>query len=379
MVRFDPEDYAFIAHYSDERLAGQVTLLGKATVSRLMSVAIALVGIVFIWWKMGALPPGQWFWVTKVAAITVAVALVVAVVALVVEKAQALKTATPVHVVMLVIALVASGALLEPVWVLRAAAVGYRQSLVNFATLLNNLPTTDTMADSISAVNQLANRIGVVSVVLLVLLVVAAVMVLASFGMIALWLVKPRSLGWPQRRLIAASIWVPPIILAAGGLGVLVASKFLAPGTQKTLDLDPTGQILPGTRLFDDWQIWMLLAGLLITSAIIGSSLGKLSMAAILLTRLPQGNALRVDALGLVVDDTTLGPQRVTWPAIGYIKGRARQGLPGPELAVGYGGRPAWTVPFMYLDALPGTIDSAIRANTKNTGQLDLCPLDNII
>lgn len=370
-MRFDPEDYAFVARYSPNRLTQQVTGLAKQGFGRLLSVAVGLVFVVFIWWQMGAPKPGTWSPATQIGAAMVLVMLVVAVVVTLVEKAKAVTGPVSLKAALLVVLLVASGGLLWPVWQLRSTADGYAQTLRGFADGLSS--------QSGQAVDSLVSKLGVASVVLLVALIVAGLVVVAAIVTLVMWYRVPRALGWPHRAVMTLAVWTTPIVLGAAGLGVLLFAKVFVAGAQTTLDDDVTHPLLPDATLLNDWVLWLIIAGLIVTVATVAGGDVRLATAAIVLARLPQGNALRVDALGVVVDDAQWGPQRVPWTQIGAITGRAHQSLPGPELVIGRGGQPNWSVPFMFLDVLPGTIDSAVRANTANQRQLDLCPLDKVV
>lgn len=100
--------------------------------------------------------------------------------------------------------------------------------------------------------------------------------------------------------------------------------------------------------------------------------------------------ALRIDPLGVIVFEPT-GPIRIRWEQVDQVGARAHLDLPGPELVVRRRlpsqPRPTraerraaeYRVPFLYLDVLPGTIDSAVRAHTGGRMSLDLSRLDRII
>lgn len=97
-----------------------------------------------------------------------------------------------------------------------------------------------------------------------------------------------------------------------------------------------------------------------------------------MLAKLETGPALRIDPLGLVLA-TPGGFERLRWSEVHRIGAKPRGKLPGPELVVHRGDKKQWRIPFMYLDVMPGSIDSAIRAHTSGRMVLDLAKLDRII
>jgi len=373
-VRFDPEDYAFIARYDPGRLSGEVKGLGKQGVMRLLFLGIAVVIVIYIWSQLGKPGPSTWFSTTQIAAACWLVAMILAVIVMLVERSKL--AVHLVNLVMLVTLLVASCLLLIPVWMLIRQLGGFADTVRSFVGVLQALPGQP----GVDAVNSLLTSLDVTRLVLLVVWGIAVAFMVITIAAALMWLMTPRSLGWLHRKAVVVAVWFPAILLLVCSAGLIFVSKFLLPNVEKKLGVDnvPVDTILPSAAILDDWLIWLLLAGLLITLGTFMASAAKLTTGAALLSRFPQGNALRVDALGVVLDDAKLGPQRVTWPAIGAIAGRARSALPGPELVIGRPGQPAWAVPFMFLDVMPGTIDSAIRANTSDARDIDLTPLDRV-
>jgi len=374
-VRFDPEDYAFVAHYDDRRIAGLVKGLGRQGVMRLVSVAISIVVVILIASTSGVLHPTVWYRTTRLTVIILAISLALTIVAQVVDMVASKGTSLGVHVAMLGLLIVAAGVLLVPLWYLVKLVKNYAELLQSFISVIDKLPGQP----GLDSVQPALTGVRATSTTLLVLLIVAAAGLLAAAVVAALWLTKPRSLGWGQRRVMQVALMVPGVLLLACGAGVVFVAKYLVPQIEKKLGLTnlPVDITLPVLDVFNDWLIWLLLAGLVITLLTFATGAFKLVTANILRCRVPVGNALRVDPLGLVIDDLR-GPRRVTWTEQPAIAGRQRSNVPGPELVVGGQRQPPWQVPFMYLDVLPGTIDSAVRAATQNARTLNLAPLDRM-
>ena len=372
-MRFDPEDYAFIAHYDPTRLANQAKGLGKQGIMRIVTLAISIVIVVLIARNAGILHPTLWNPVTGWTAIFVLASLVLILLTQIVESLGIGAKSAGIHVGILVVVMVAANLVLYPVYLLITTVNDYQTVLHNFLVILNGLG----IQPAVDAVQPLVDGVDTVKVVLIVILVVGGVLLVASVALLVAWLVTRRSLGWAQRRLLNLAVLYPPAVLVLCGGAVVFGSKYLLPQLEKKLGLDnlPSTVKLPGTGIFNDWLIWVLMAGLMVTGILLIVGVTKLAEARILVARVPVGNALRVDALGIVYDDLP-SPRRVDWTAAPVIAGRQRGALPGPELVIGRPGQPTWSVPFMYLDVMPGTIDSAVRASTMNARTLDLGPLD---
>lgn len=104
----------------------------------------------------------------------------------------------------------------------------------------------------------------------------------------------------------------------------------------------------------------------------------QLAWARRLLGKLGQGMAIRIDPAGIHLA-TDAGPVAVPWAQISAVAAKNHQKLPGPELVVkGLDKGQQWKVPFSYLDVMPGSIDSAVRAHTQGRMQLDLSALDRV-
>ena len=372
-MRFDPEDYAFIAHYDRSRLTGQAKAMGKQGLIRLISLVISAVFIYFIARSGDKLHPSLWQPATRWAGIAICVCLVVTLVVLLVARAFIGKDGAARQMVLLVCLFVGSAGLLWPIWLFTRLIGNYADTVNLFLTALNQQPDQP----GLDAVHRFHTLVVVAYWVLLVALVVIVVALLVSLVLPVVWLGKPRALGWTARRVINLAVAAPPALLILTGAGILLFAKVLVPQTNKQLSPveAPTDAKLPTLPVFDDWLVWLLLAGILVTVIMWMTGVAKLICANLLLPRVPNGNALRVDALGLVIDELT-GPRRIVWDHHPIVTARQHQDLPGSELVIAEPGRPPWAVPFLYLDVLPGTIDSAIRAATQDARSLDLKPLD---
>ena len=372
-MRFDPEDYAYIAHYDRSRLIGQAKTMAKQGLARLISLVVSAVFFVIIARSGNKLHPSLWQPSTRWAAIAVLVTLVVTLVVLLVARASIGKGGTSRQVVLLVCLFVGASALLWPVWLFAKAIGDYAEPVNQFLAKLDQWPDHA----GLDAAHGFHTQVVAAHWVLLIALALAAVALLFGLILLPVWLGKPRSLGWAVRREINLATMAPPVLLVVCGAGLLLLAMVLMPQTNKKLSPPeaPTGAVLPESPVFGDWLVWILLAGMMVTVIMWMTGVAKLICANLLLVRMPSGNALRVDALGLVTDELS-GPQRVAWDVHPVITARQHQDLPGSELVVQRPGRASWSVPFLYLDVLPGTIDSAIRAATSDVRTIDLKPLD---
>ena len=372
-MRFDPEDYAFVAHYDPTRLANQAKGLGKQGLIRIVTLAVSIVVVVIIAKNANSLHPTVWNSVTRWTVISVLAALVLIVAAQIIESLVSRPTRAPLHVVIIAVVIAGANVLLYPVYLLISMVNDYLTVLRNFMVILNGLK----IQSAIDALQPLVRGVTDARVALVVVLAIGGVLLIASVVLLIAWLVTPRSVGWVHRRVINAALLYPPVALVLCAGAVVFVSQYLLPQLTKNLDLPSTIK-LPGLGVFNDWLMWVLMAGLMVTAIMLIVGVTKVAEARILAARVPVGNALRVDALGVVCDDLR-GAHRLEWAAEPVIAGRQRGALPGPELVIGRPGQKGWSVPFMYLDVMPGTVDSAFRAATMNARTLDLTPLDKVI
>ncbi|GEM_PF-2398887 len=135
---------------------------------------------------------------------------------------------------------------------------------------------------------------------------------------------------------------------------------------------------------------WLLLVGYAISLAGIVWAAFQLFAARRALGRIPVGEALRLTADGMVAH--TLDGQRVQlgWHEVRQVGVWGHEVGAGPRIKVlvprtnqprRFWQRPsspavAWQMPLYYLDALPGTIDGALRAFSDGRQGLDVTGLD---
>lgn len=87
----------------------------------------------------------------------------------------------------------------------------------------------------------------------------------------------------------------------------------------------------------------------------------------------PSGEAFRINHEGI----TTVHPaETIPWPQIVEVRAAGHQRGAGPDLEVVHSGG-NWTVPLSFLDSMPGSIDSAMRAYSGGRRGLNLSALDN--
>lgn len=122
---------------------------------------------------------------------------------------------------------------------------------------------------------------------------------------------------------------------------------------------------------------WLLVASLAYSVVLLIVSIVKMYRARKTTSKVPHGPALQVDARGLVLATSPEG-ERVDWEQISLLKGLNRFLNPGPRLQIKWGSQSQWSVPIILLDALPGTIDSAMRAYSRGRFGLDLSAVDEL-
>lgn len=144
-------------------------------------------------------------------------------------------------------------------------------------------------------------------------------------------------------------------------LGVALVVVVIIYLTQRS-ELDATATVLLFVLGLGFTTVWLVIA--LILWLLAKNRLQKVNQV--------QGIALRVSRTGIEIAGTT-----VPWPQVGRI-GTTRGPLgTGPLLAVTDAAGQTTTVPFSYLDTLPGSLDSALRAYSGGRRWLDTSGLDN--
>ncbi|MGA4668992.1 hypothetical protein ACPCG0_04200 [Propionibacteriaceae bacterium Y1923] len=125
---------------------------------------------------------------------------------------------------------------------------------------------------------------------------------------------------------------------------------------------------------------WQILLGFIPTALIVIAFLVwryvELHSARKSLGTVPAGEALRIDHTGIHVDATG-SAQTFEWSGLQEISVTGRRLGAGPDLGL-TSTNGSWKVPVSFLDTLPGTIDSAIRAYSGGRRSLDLSGMDSI-
>ena len=342
------EDYAFLVSYSPERLRKQAVRLGGAVKGRLISLMMSLAIVLLLWWRGGNLvwPDGP----TRVVLVLFAVSgLVVAVVGVAAWRGAAAPL-RQIAVVWRYVLLGATAAALAGAWI-----------------VVVELWRLGVMAD------EAGTRQGTYRLVLWTYLGLVAVVTIAHVAALVV------GIRWTRRQTHASpgymARWTAQVATAGGyamvGLGAvaLLLARNLVP--------DMTADMTERFAWLDDLGMWGLMALLCLSVVLLVYAVVQVIDMTVLAGTLVEGPALRLDPLGLVIDDPA-GPTRIPWADLREIGAKAHTPLPGPELWLKRQGGPDWLVPFGFLDVMPGTIDSAIRAHTTNVRTLDLARLNRV-
>jgi len=344
-MQLDPEDYAFMTCYSPARVGKQAVRLATGLKGRLISLLISLGFVVFFWWRMGR--PTHWDPLTRAALILFGVAVL------------------------------ANAAVGIVAW-RGAAAPRRRQSLILHvvAVALVALPLAVVWATwwrlhTLSGYDEFAPVRPTWFLVLLWgyfgLAVLATACWVAAVVASVRWARRPGALGWIARQLSQGAVIAGPALVAATAAVVLLVQVRLNSYAWLPTVAGWTG----------DLGMWLLLALVTITLVTLATSTLQVVALTVFAATLVGRPALRVDPLGLVIDDAA-GPTRVHWPDVVQLGAKAHTPLPGPELWIKRVGGPDWFLPLGFLDAMPGTIDSAVRAHTANRRTLDLARLNRV-
>lgn len=134
------------------------------------------------------------------------------------------------------------------------------------------------------------------------------------------------------------------------------------------------------------WQMFKPLPVWSVVILAIGVAVGIVTFAITLLeqrrvrrivSQVPRGPALSMERVGLVLDHAGQA-EYLEWPRIAAVRGRAKRRAPGPVLEVVRTDGTVWSVPFVLLEVLPGSIDSGIRAYSNGRFSLDMSRCDDI-
>lgn len=139
------------------------------------------------------------------------------------------------------------------------------------------------------------------------------------------------------------------------GLGVVYYWLGSGPGRMKTVV----------TALVVSFVIW---------AAFLVWRIVNLRLARAALAKVGSGEAFRIAHAGLVIAESG---EQIAWGDIAEVKAVGRPAGAGPELLVRHRGG-EYRVPLSFLDAMPGSIDSALRAYSGGRRGLDLNELDSV-
>ena len=100
----------------------------------------------------------------------------------------------------------------------------------------------------------------------------------------------------------------------------------------------------------------------------------NLRLARAALARVGAGEAFRISHSGITIAESG---EQIAWGDLAEVKAIGRPAGAGPELLMKHRGG-AYQVPLSFLDAMPGSIDSALRAYSGGRRGLDLNELDSV-
>lgn len=133
-------------------------------------------------------------------------------------------------------------------------------------------------------------------------------------------------------------------------------------------------------QMFKPLPVWSLVLLAVGVAAGIGTFiitlLGQLRVRRIV-SQVPRGPVLSIERAGLVLDHAGYA-EYLEWFRIAAIRGRTRRRAPGPVLEVVRVDGTVWSVAFVLLEVLPGSIDSGIRAYSNGRFSLDMTRCDDI-
>jgi hypothetical protein len=345
-MQANPEDYAFTTAYSPDRLLLQLGGQQRGLKMRLIMLALIVAYAIYTIYEESKLH--EFTFSTKIALGCVGGAVVLVIVALVfvsLSEPGSRRIELSALVVLAALALLLG----PPILLLRVA---------------RNFSRYDVFVD-----------LQWSSTAIMVALGVGLVVLLAAGVLVALWRSSDgESHGFIARRLASAAVTLIIIVHVATGLFVTYLS-----GRVAELDIPPTVDMWY-YELFDDAAVWSVASGLLLAFPVGLGASAVLQMTGLAWTisDMATGPALRVDPAGLVVA-ASHGPVRIVWDDVEALSAQAHTSMPGHELIVRSDTGFSWKVPFVFLDSLPGSIDSAVRAATDNSWSLDVGRLNRVI
>jgi hypothetical protein len=351
----DADDYAFTAHYDATRLAKSIVELRSVVRSQVIGLVISVAFAVFIWYSNRE--DHSIFRVfTLIIVGAIAVAIVLQLVALVLARMAEPGSTKPGVAVGLTLG--AAVVLLLPATFMAISSGSMSATLFAF-----------DLGAAITGLFAVLITLHVGAAVTLGLLITGAVL-------LAVWKKDEAHKHWfLARNLMAAGILAPSVLCLLNGILAAVLGQVLSSKIESLNDvyLDRFQEALAA-----DWSTWLIASMLGLVIARMGLTTANLACLVMLLDEMPIGPALRIDAAGMALaDPKTLGPDRANWNEIS-ISVRPHERAPGAELVIKRWGHKPWSVPLMYLDVLPGTLDSAIRSATLGAKVLNLESLNRI-
>lgn len=126
------------------------------------------------------------------------------------------------------------------------------------------------------------------------------------------------------------------------------------------------------------WRWWVAGVSTAISVVYLAVSVIQVWRASRALARIGHGEALQIGRDGLVFDPQGQG---VVIPAeqLAFFGTGGRAPVPGSNLVIRTTDGAQFRVPLMYLDAMPGTLDGAIRAYSGGRLELDVSSLDSML
>jgi hypothetical protein len=343
----DADDYAFTAHYSSTRLVKLILALHGSVRGHVTGLIISMLFAVMIGRGTGHNFDFQLPTVLMLLAIVAAIVgqLVAMFMAKSVEPGSA--KAGPAMAVTFGVAVVL---LLPPTLLLRA---------------------TSRFGES-----EVFDGIAWVPMVLLIGLILVGGLVIAGAVLMVLWRTgDTHTYGFLARNFVSAGLLGSGIFCLVSGIAAAMLGQSVLP----SLDIPASVDTGVYEMMTYDGVIWLIAAMLALPVIRMGRTTANIIYLVTLYEDMPTGPAFRIDAAGVALaDPDTPGPDRATWNEIG-IGTRSHALTPGAELVVRRSGYKPWSVPFLYLDVLPGTIDSAIRSATLGARTLNLRRLDRIV
>ena len=126
----------------------------------------------------------------------------------------------------------------------------------------------------------------------------------------------------------------------------------------------------------DSWGTpWLLVAGYGVSLVLILVTLARLLVARRKLYRIGSGPAIEASQYGLRLHTLEGAVLELAWQQVSALRTAGLKVGSGPELVVEALQGKVWSMPLSFFDALPGTIDSGLRATSGGRFGLDMSGL----